>query len=74
MHGFTVINVLLVTCALTGGVMHETQDSDCRRLNPTVASQEFEVASVKINRSGRQQSSLSRSHGQVIFDNVSLRE
>jgi uncharacterized protein (TIGR03435 family) len=37
-------------------------------------AQEFEVASVKINTSGRQQSSLSRSHGQVTFENVSLRE
>lgn len=37
-------------------------------------AQEFDVASVKINRSGRQQSSLMRSGGQIVLENVSLRE
>jgi uncharacterized protein (TIGR03435 family) len=38
------------------------------------AAQTFEVASVKINHSGRNPGSTSRSGGQLVFENTSLRE
>lgn len=37
-------------------------------------SQTFEVASVKLNKSGRNPGSTSRSGGQLVFENTSLRE
>jgi uncharacterized protein (TIGR03435 family) len=40
----------------------------------TVAAQTFEVASVKPNKSGRNPGSTSRSGGQMVFENTSLRE
>jgi uncharacterized protein (TIGR03435 family) len=40
----------------------------------TVAAQTFEVASVKPNKSGRMAGSTSRSGGQLVFENTSLRE
>ena len=38
------------------------------------AAQTFEAASVKVNRSGRNPGSTSRSGGQLVFENTSLRE
>jgi uncharacterized protein (TIGR03435 family) len=43
-------------------------------LSVTVAAQTFEVASVKPNKSGRMAGSTSRSGGQLVFENTSLRE
>jgi len=40
----------------------------------TAAAQTFEVASVKLNTSGRTPGSTSRSGGQLVFENESLRE
>ena len=37
-------------------------------------AQTFEVASVKLNKSGRNPGSTSRSGGQLVFENTSLRE
>lgn len=39
-----------------------------------IFAQEFDVASVKANKSGLYQSSISRPGGQVVFENVPLRE
>jgi uncharacterized protein (TIGR03435 family) len=39
-----------------------------------VTAQEFDVASVKANKSGLFQSSIRRTGGQIVFDNVPLRE
>jgi uncharacterized protein (TIGR03435 family) len=39
-----------------------------------MVAQEFDVASVKANKSGLNQSSISRPGGQIIFENVPLRE
>jgi uncharacterized protein (TIGR03435 family) len=39
-----------------------------------VVAQEFDVASVRTNQSGLNQSSISRSGGRIIFNNVPLRE
>jgi uncharacterized protein (TIGR03435 family) len=41
---------------------------------PDIVAQEFDVASVKVNKSGLNQSSISRPGGQIIFENVPLRE
>lgn len=39
-----------------------------------VVAQDFEVASIKVNKSGRYQSSIGRVGGRIIFENVPLRE
>jgi len=43
-------------------------------ISSIAAAQTFEVASVKLNRSGRNPGSTSRAGGQLVFENTSLRE
>jgi uncharacterized protein (TIGR03435 family) len=47
----------------------------CIMLAPSgVVAQQFDAASVKANKSGRNESSIGRAGGQVVFENVPLRE